>query len=151
MDPLININYLTDILLFLASYKISNMTYGEICAQIKAGLACGQVEGPVTFVQSNSIGDYKNQVEHCLHQMVRFSRAFHNGTVSDAMFNERFAQLFLNLGRLQELLASCGGKDFWWGRFGQMIGKWDEFYYASVMLIDDFGLTQPTEEFLNKS
>lgn len=95
----------------------------------------------------DALGD-QDHVTHCLHQIIRFAHQAGNGPLSP----ERQAQFFLNLGRAQEILESCGGVEAWWRKFYPLVEKnnWGAVIDVVHAYLEMLGLPRPTEEFMAK-
>ncbi len=90
----------------------------------------------------------REHVEHCLHQLIRFATQAGTGDLTP----RRLAQFFLNLGRAQEILGSCGGANAWWGQFIKLVEAkdWNRIIYVVKTYLDLLGLPHPTAEFIAK-
>ncbi len=58
--------------------------------------------------------DIKNQIQHCISQLKRFSLCIENDNI-------RAYQFFYNLGRLQELLSETTYPSIWWKPIEELI------------------------------
>jgi hypothetical protein len=85
-------------------------------------------------------------VEHCMHQLIRFS---HLATKGHAF---RALQFGLNLGRAQELLDSVGGVDKWWRLYEPLLvaQDYEKIIKVTKQYLKDLGLKNPTATFINK-
>ena len=59
----------------------------------------------VSFLSKSDV--VKNQIQHCISQLKRFSPCIENNSI-------RAYQFFYNLGRLQELLSETTCPKIWW-------------------------------------
>lgn len=87
----------------------------------------------------------RKQVEHCMHQLIRFSHQASNGHQPD---EERIMQFGLNLGRAQELLGAPGGVDKWWRAFNKK--DWSAREALARIYTKEFGLADPSYEFISR-
>ena len=90
----------------------------------------------------------RDHVTHCLHQLIRFAHQAGKGPLTP----ERQAQFFLNVGRAQEILESCGGVEAWWRKFYPLVDKnnWSAIIDVVHAYLEMLGLPRPTEEFISK-
>lgn len=88
----------------------------------------------------------RSHVEHGLWQMLRFTHLARLGHAFRAM------QYGLNLGRVQELLGSYGGKGPWWQAFEGPIAKGDYDRADAVvrLYLDLLGIGTPPAAFLER-
>jgi hypothetical protein len=88
------------------------------------------------------------QVEHCLHQLIRFANLAINGK------EFRELQLGFNLGRVQELLmpGNSAAVACWWRRYEPLVlGKrYKAVIELTEKIIGQLKLSKPTEQFINK-
>jgi hypothetical protein len=85
-------------------------------------------------------------VDHCLHQLLRFANLALKGHPFRAL------QFGYNLGRLQEILESIGGHEFWWKPFEKQIEdkNWISVAVMVMTIMNRLDFGPPNEEFINK-
>ena len=123
-------------------------------AHLTICFSCAEIELMRNIIKKNerrpiqgSQGD-RDHVIHCLHQLIRFSVQASLGSLTA----ERQAQFFLNLGRAQEILGSCGGAEAWWRRFYPLVAanEWGTVIAIVKAYLELLGLPLPSAEFIAK-
>lgn len=114
----------------IVNIAMSSDTLGEIKAYL---------ERPENNVPRDCYSAPDNTVRlqalHCIMQMQRLP-----SLAADAHCNRRRDQLFMNLGRLQELCGSIGGVEFWWRTFAPLIDEPDMFAEKATQYGKGMGL-----------